>query len=79
MAICDDVSCAQMAAQEPLVRQIFQDTPLYLCKNSIMIPKGQPGLGRWLHREFREARKRPEIAKIESELLGNNRLIRRFG
>ncbi len=79
VAICDDWSCHEGVARNPGLKHIFVNDPLYLCKNAIMVPKGDPEFAAWVDEVFSEARLRPDLVAEEVRILAaTNGLIRRF-
>jgi ABC-type amino acid transport/signal transduction systems, periplasmic component/domain len=69
IAIVDDLTCANFVAQHPGFQHVFTQDPLYLCKNSIMVPKGEPEFRRWIDTVFLDARRHPVLLQLENETL----------
>ncbi|PJJ63163.1 substrate-binding periplasmic protein [Compostimonas suwonensis] len=69
VAIVDDVTCATWVRDHPGYLHVFTENSLYLCKNSIMVPKGEPHFARWVDDVFQQARRDPEIMALEEQTL----------
>ncbi|MEU7881511.1 substrate-binding periplasmic protein [Microbispora bryophytorum] len=79
VAICDDVTCATCVEQNDSLNHVFLDDSLYLCKNSIMVPKGDQRFAKWVETEFSKALASPDVRALEAEILATMpKLIRRF-
>lgn len=79
VAICDDWSCHEGVSRNLGLRHIFTDDSLYVCKNAIMVPRGDPEFAAWIDMAFSNARLRPEMIAEESRVLATtDGLIRRF-
>lgn len=79
LAIVDDLTCRQVVAANPDLRQVFRDDPLYLCKNAIMVPKGEPDYAEWIDALFAGVRRLPSIADLELKVIdGTGGGVRRF-
>lgn len=69
VAIVDDLTCAEFVAAHPGYQHVFTDDPLYLCKNAIMVPKGEPEFRRWVDTVFLDARATPALRELEAATL----------
>lgn len=69
IAVVDDLTCAEFIARHPDFQHVFTDDPLYLCKNAIMVPKGEPEFRRWVDNVFLQARADPTLYELEAEVL----------
>lgn len=79
VAIFDDVSCHECVTKDPTLVHLFAHDSLYMCKNSIMIPKGEPRFARWVEEKFLDARNSKDIVLIEDDIISaSNGLIRKF-
>lgn len=69
VAIVDDVTCAEWVREHPGYVHVFTEDSLYLCKNSIMVPKGETQFGRWVDDVFQQARRDPGVMALEDHAL----------
>lgn len=69
IAICDDLTCARFVAANTGYQHVFAKDSLYLCKNAIMVPKGEPDFARWVDRTFTAARAVPHVLALETVAL----------
>jgi len=69
IAIVDDLTCAQFVSANPGYQHVFADDSLYVCKNSIMVPRGETEFARWVDESFLAARQSPPLQELESTAL----------
>lgn len=69
VAIVDNLTCADFVKSHSAYQHVFTDDPLYLCKNAIMVPKGEPEFLRWVDTVFLNARSDPALHELETETL----------
>lgn len=79
VAIFDDVTCDSCVSDDPELTHLFAHDSLYLCRNSIMIPKRDEAFGLWVEKTFLQARADPAIAVMEDAVLASaHGMIRKF-
>jgi hypothetical protein len=79
VGIIDAVSCAELIASNPGYEHVFQANPIQMCKNAIMVPRGDNAFAEWIDELFIRARSDAEILQTEAKLLLPYKdIIRRF-
>jgi cyclohexadienyl dehydratase len=79
VGIIDAVSCAELIASNPGYEHLFSSDPIQMCKNAIMVPRGENAFAEWIDELFIRARSDSEILQREAELLAPYKdIIRRF-
>ena len=79
VGIIDAVSCAELIAANPGYEHLFEADPIQMCKNAIMVPRGDNAFAEWIDELFIQARSDPEILQVEAKLLFPYKdIIRRF-
>jgi cyclohexadienyl dehydratase len=79
VGIIDAVSCAELIASNPGYEHLFQSDPIQMCKNAIMVPRGDNAFAEWIDDLFIQARSDADILQIEAKLLLPYKdIIRRF-
>jgi hypothetical protein len=79
VGIIDAVSCAELIASNPGYEHLFQTDPIQMCKNAIMVPRGDNAFAEWIDELFIQARSDAEILQTEAKLLLPYKdIIRRF-
>jgi ABC-type amino acid transport substrate-binding protein len=79
VGIIDAVSCAELIASNPGYEHLFQTDPIQMCKNAIMVPRGDNAFAEWVDELFIQARSDAGILQIEAKLLLPYKdIIRRF-
>ena len=61
IAIVDDLTCAEFVKANPGYQHVFAKDSLYVCKNSIMVPRGEADFARWVDEAFLAARREPRL------------------
>ena len=79
VGIIDTVSCAELIASNPGYEHLFSSDPIQMCKNAIMVPRGDNAFAEWIDELFIQARSDSEILQREAEVLAPYKdIIRRF-
>ena len=80
VAIADNVTFHRYSREDTSVAHLFVNDPLYLYKNSIMVPKHESSWGEWIDKLARESRNNEEFVNLEREMLYEySPIIRRIG
>lgn len=69
VAIVDDLTCAQFVEENEGFQHVFKSESLYICKNSIMVPRGEVEFSEWVDDVFLKARHAPHLVELEAETL----------
>lgn len=69
ISIVDDLTCAEFVKSHPGYRHVFAEDSLYVCKNSIMVPRGEIEFSEWVDDVFLEARRAPHLVELETAAL----------
>lgn len=66
IAIVDDLTCVDFIKTHPDFQHVFASDSLYMCKNSIMVPRGEADFAEWVDDVFLAARRDPRMTELET-------------
>jgi ABC-type amino acid transport substrate-binding protein len=80
VAIADNVTFRRHSQDDPSLAHIFVQDPLFVYKNSIMVPKNDSIWSEWIEALAKRARACDEFVAVESKVLSDYKpIIRRIG